>query len=543
MLGRISEIVAKLVVFVFGLLISFKYGQMGLHPLDSSIVFDGASRLLAGQQFFHEFSSPAGFCPIWLQALFFKLFGISWRSYILHAAIMNGLFGILVMAILRGKNMGILAASIYGLFATVLLYPPIGLPYMEQHAFFFIALSIWLLQKGLQGGAKAYWLILPIAMSLAILSKQQPGLLVLPLIAIAFLAQVKTNNWKPAIPWLGLGFLLSIFPFWAAMGFEFGNLGAFATATWNLPKQAGAARIAAWQYGPLKTIRSFLWYPYQVFPSQIPLIQHLSYLPLLLFPIEKWLRNRIGLPPIRSELYKDLALPLALTLSTSFFLHFSQNQPQNGLALFPLIMGLLHQFYASHLGPLFKPANILQKSTTIAGNLLLLAATAFLVFDFNGKVNATRLVLDFSEEQPYAPISPDQQAIPMLSFDAPYDGHFLRPGELVEWLKEKNMPFFLFGDMSFIYGLTGQANPFPSLWHHAGLTYPAIDSPDFAAFDAKAKEQVAAAAPAYAIFESGQKSTYMHVALSDFPKLEAYLLGKKLEDFEVGGFWIWKLNN
>ena len=82
-------------LMIFGLSISLFYGRIAFMPLDHSLVFDGGWRILSGQIPFRDFTTPNAITPMLFQALFFKIFGVNWFAYCLHAAIFNGLFCIL----------------------------------------------------------------------------------------------------------------------------------------------------------------------------------------------------------------------------------------------------------------------------------------------------------------------------------------------------------------------------------------------------------------------------------------------------------------
>ena len=97
----IINILLIIIVSLFSFLICLHYGRIGFMPLDQSIVFDGAWRILSGQIPFRDFYTPIGLTPIFIQALFFKYFGLSWFCYVLHAAIFNSIFCILIFSILR----------------------------------------------------------------------------------------------------------------------------------------------------------------------------------------------------------------------------------------------------------------------------------------------------------------------------------------------------------------------------------------------------------------------------------------------------------
>ncbi len=93
---NIRESSILIILFVFGIAISLFYGRMGFMPLDQSVTFDGGWRIVSGQLPLRDFTTPHSFIPIMLQALVFKILGVNWFAYCMHAAILNGLFCIIV---------------------------------------------------------------------------------------------------------------------------------------------------------------------------------------------------------------------------------------------------------------------------------------------------------------------------------------------------------------------------------------------------------------------------------------------------------------
>ncbi len=78
-----------LLVSVLGFALCWQIGRIGYLPLDQSIVFDGAWRVVSGQVPWRDFITPNGLSPILMQALVFQLFGVSWATYVGHAAALN----------------------------------------------------------------------------------------------------------------------------------------------------------------------------------------------------------------------------------------------------------------------------------------------------------------------------------------------------------------------------------------------------------------------------------------------------------------------
>jgi hypothetical protein len=79
-------------LFVFGTGVNLYFGGRGFMPLDQSVVFDGAWRMVSGQVPFRDFAVPNGIVPSMMQVPFFRVFGVTWFAYCLHASVINGLF-------------------------------------------------------------------------------------------------------------------------------------------------------------------------------------------------------------------------------------------------------------------------------------------------------------------------------------------------------------------------------------------------------------------------------------------------------------------
>ena len=71
---------------LFSILINQYFGYVGILPIDSFLIFNSGYDFLNGYYPFKDFwTIKEPFIDI-LQALFFKLFGVSWFSYVLHAS-------------------------------------------------------------------------------------------------------------------------------------------------------------------------------------------------------------------------------------------------------------------------------------------------------------------------------------------------------------------------------------------------------------------------------------------------------------------------
>src|SRR6266849_4089990 len=81
-------------LFLLGVATNLYFGRIGYMPLDQGIVFDGAWRMLTGQVPFRDFAAPNSLVPAVMQVPFFRLLGVTWFAFCLHASLINGLFSV-----------------------------------------------------------------------------------------------------------------------------------------------------------------------------------------------------------------------------------------------------------------------------------------------------------------------------------------------------------------------------------------------------------------------------------------------------------------
>ncbi len=208
---RLHSLLSISGLFFWGCALCLATGRLGFMPLDQSIVFDGAWRLLSGQVPFRDFTTPDGLTPIVLQTLFFQALGVTWFAYCLHAAVFNGLFCCLAYGLLRGIGAPRAAALLYGALSGVVFYPPFGTPFRDQHAFFFsllvILMSVAATNRPRSSEAILLWLLLPFALAMGYFSKQIPTVFVVPVV-VAYLVLADRKHVAGAMKWIGVGTVL-----------------------------------------------------------------------------------------------------------------------------------------------------------------------------------------------------------------------------------------------------------------------------------------------------------------------------------------------
>lgn len=151
-------------------------GARSFDDLSKSLIFDGAYRLTLGQVPFRDFYSPVGPVKFWLQALFFRLFGIANLSGIYLSCVMNAAAAGIVMRIGWRESRNAALAAAAGL-ATAIWFVPLDpdAPGYNSFAFFFLfaALGAW---PGESRGGLSRAALAGAAAAAAFYSKQSIGL-------------------------------------------------------------------------------------------------------------------------------------------------------------------------------------------------------------------------------------------------------------------------------------------------------------------------------------------------------------------------------
>ncbi|MBL8704640.1 MAG: hypothetical protein JNM30_07355, partial [Rhodospirillales bacterium] len=296
-------------------------GFKGFMPLDQSIVWDGAWRVLQGQVPFVDFALPAGLTPIAIQAAIFKLAGVAWTSYVAHAALANAVFALAVYTTLVRLMGRIGPPFVYGLASGLALYPPMGTPYADLHAVLFLSLTLLLILRDrlLPRRSVLLWLAALACLLLALLAKPLPGLLAAPLFCLLLIAGPGTSRVAGM-----LTFLLSAATVAGLVGAEMLRIDpeVLVRSFWTLPGETGAARITPEFAGArLKDLFK---------PGLIAVLLALAYCgPVLARPGE-------------ARAWASHVAALGLALAAIAYVLLSDNSPWFGYGALPLAAGLVH---------------------------------------------------------------------------------------------------------------------------------------------------------------------------------------------------------
>ncbi len=137
---------------VFSFLLPLHFGTRGFVFFDQSMIIDGAWRILLGQVPYRDFSVYFGPLLFYLQALFFKVFGMQLYSGVIHAAVMNMVATLVTYWGMRRLMGASVISSLGGSLLTALwFYSPMSWPWFDITGYLFLMISLLLVWRGGKG--------------------------------------------------------------------------------------------------------------------------------------------------------------------------------------------------------------------------------------------------------------------------------------------------------------------------------------------------------------------------------------------------------
>ncbi|MBD1132602.1 hypothetical protein IDH16_00470 [Pelagibacterales bacterium SAG-MED45] len=171
---KISETLSLSIILIFSFLISFYFGHQGLMPLDDLQNFNSGYRTLKGDFPFRDYYSITGpILDIW-QGKIYKIFGISWQSFLLHASLMNCLYSLSIFIFLKKLKFNKINCFFYSLSAGLLMYPPSGNPTVEHNSLILSSIATLIFFIALIENKKNYLFFSILIFFIAFFTKQVP---------------------------------------------------------------------------------------------------------------------------------------------------------------------------------------------------------------------------------------------------------------------------------------------------------------------------------------------------------------------------------
>ena len=181
------NIIFFIALTAFSIFINIHYGNIGAFPIDTFAFFDTGYSILLNKHPFKDIWITTGPFVDYAQALFFKLFGINWLSYLLHASFFNFLITITIFFTLKKLGLDSKYSFLYSISVATLCYPVAGTPFAYQHSFILSIISLMLLFLAIKVKSNFLWFLLPITMVLAFFSMHVPSTYVNLVIIICIL--------------------------------------------------------------------------------------------------------------------------------------------------------------------------------------------------------------------------------------------------------------------------------------------------------------------------------------------------------------------
>ena len=126
-----------LIIFFFSIFVNQYYGYIGVFPIDTFLFFDSGNRVLNGEFPIKDFWAVTGLTNDFIQAILFKIFGVSWFSYVLHASLMNFVIAFFTFHTLLKFKLHINFCLVYALLVSIIAYPVAGTPFPDHHSMIF----------------------------------------------------------------------------------------------------------------------------------------------------------------------------------------------------------------------------------------------------------------------------------------------------------------------------------------------------------------------------------------------------------------------
>ncbi len=317
-----------LIIFLTAASFNFYYGLIGVFPIDSFFTYNAAFEILNGKYPFKDYWTITGPFLDFTQAIFFYIFGVNWNSYILHAALINSLLGIVVFYSLNYFGLKDKYSFIYSILVVILAYPNAGTPYVDHHSSILSIISILVFIICLRKVDTNLWYLLPILFFCSFLTKQSPTSYIFLILSVFYIIFLIQNFFVKKTIFLVIETLIiisSIILFFYFLNIKFSD---FYKQYIDYPLSIGENRFSDFLF-PIDLKRIFLRHKWI----------HFSLLPVYFLLFKCFLRDKF---------YKNSEFLIYFTIIfSSYAFIFHQLMTINGLFIFfliPIFAGLSQAF-------------------------------------------------------------------------------------------------------------------------------------------------------------------------------------------------------
>ena len=162
-------------LITFSFAINYWTASRGVLPLDTFLHFDAGSRILNNELPIRDYWIVHGLFVDYIQSLFFKIFGVNWKSYVIHSSLFNLILTIFSFKIFKDFKIGDFKAFFLSISFSILAYPVSGTPFLDLHSAFLSLIAVYFLILAIKNNNNIYIFFSTIVFGLAFLSKQVPA--------------------------------------------------------------------------------------------------------------------------------------------------------------------------------------------------------------------------------------------------------------------------------------------------------------------------------------------------------------------------------
>ena len=135
---------------LYSFFINFYYASIGVFPIDTFTFFDTGYSVTIGKHPIKDFWIISGIFGDYLQALFFKIFGVNWKSYVYHSSTLNLTVTLVFYFFLNKLGLKNFESFLFSISLATLCYPVVGTPFTYLHSYLLSIVSLLIFFLGIQ---------------------------------------------------------------------------------------------------------------------------------------------------------------------------------------------------------------------------------------------------------------------------------------------------------------------------------------------------------------------------------------------------------
>jgi len=271
---KINNFFLIVVLSIVSISVNYYYGSLGVLPIDTFAFFDTGFRLTKGDLPFVDYWTISGPFIDLLQAIYFSILGVSWKSYILNGSIINLLVTLVSFYFFKNIGLNLKNSFFYSICVSFLANPSMGTPFPDHYSTFFSLFAIISFLHAIESKKNLYWFLIPIFLCIAFLCKQTPASYVIIFFILNFLIYMFIKKDLKFIKPIIYGSLISLLCIFFFILVNEIDILLIITQYFLYPRTIGLSRIGEWSLTFNKAI------------STLKLI-HILLIPLIIF----FLRN------------------------------------------------------------------------------------------------------------------------------------------------------------------------------------------------------------------------------------------------------------